>query len=159
MNYREDIYGKVCLERAVESNSYIGFGAVLVKKGKIISSGRNRRSTVEDRKLLSHIDYAVHAEQDCIINAIKSGFDITNSEIFVLGIVLRGKSKGQLTIRTKKEFGCMKCPHSFIKYNISINIPYIDGWVKLNGQDALNTAKGFINKGNWLNFSNGVVEL
>lgn len=152
--YESDKYGRACLKEAQKSKGQIGFGAVLVKNGKIIGRGWNRHSISKERKLHSHVDYAIHAEQACIIEALENKVDITGCEIYVLGIVLLGHAKGKLTTRTKRVFVCKKCPPSvLIPYNISVNIPYISGWVKLNPEDAMKTATELCGKGYWEKFA------
>lgn len=157
--YDEDTYGIECLIQARQGKSYISFGAVLVRDNVIIGRGRNRHATSEERALLSHIDYAIHAEQAAIIDAIRKGYDVTNSEIYVLGVVRSGRNKGKFSIRSIRGFGCRKCPHTFTKYNISVNIPLVNGWCKLSPQEAMETAKSFCGDGKWRRFSKGLVSL
>ncbi|MDA2935816.1 hypothetical protein MYX06_01155 [Patescibacteria group bacterium AH-259-L05] len=119
----------------------MGFGALLEKNGKIIGRGWNRRSTPQERKLLSHVDYKIDAEQACIADALLNNRDVRGSEVYVLGIVLRGAEKGKLSTRRGRVFICKRCPHTFIRFGIPVNIPRFDGWVKLSPEMALKTAK------------------
>lgn len=153
-DYTKDRYGKLCLELAEQCKTDVGFGAILIKGNKIIGRGRNRRSTLEDRLLLSHVDYAIHAEQDAIANAIRNGYDVQNTRVYVLGKCLQGKNKGKLTTKTEDVFICSKCPHTFIKYNITVYIPHIEGWHPIKPEDALNIGKQMANKGYWKEFIN-----
>jgi len=102
----------------------MGFGAVLVDRhGTIVATDRNRRATPIERALLSHVDYAIHAEQGCIAQALRRGIALKGSEIFVLGIVLRGAARGKLSIREERFFTCRKCLHAFLAYSIAVWIP------------------------------------
>jgi hypothetical protein len=154
-DYKNDPYGKECLRLARKSKSIIGFGAVLVKDGEIIGRGWNRRSISDERAMLSHIDYAIHAEQACIIDAIKGGYDVVGCEVYVLGLVLRGPRKETMTIRTVPTFVCSKCPHTFIRFNTPVNIPYIHGWYQFSPEMALEVGKQVANKGVWGQFVAG----
>ena len=151
-DYLNDDYGKICLTWAKQCKTDVGFGAILVKNGKIIGQGRNRHSTIEDRKILPYVDYASHAEQSAIIDALNNGHDVIGGQIYVLGLCLHGKNKGNLTTRTEHIFICSKCPHSFIKYNISVNIPHVDGWYTINPDESLKIGKKLSNKGYWKDF-------
>jgi hypothetical protein len=154
-DYRQDLIGRACLELAEECKTDVGFGAVLVKEGRIIGRGRNRRSTAEERSRLSHVDYAIHAEQACILDAMDNVHDITGSEVYVLGIALKGKNKGALTIRYEPTFVCRKCPHSFVRFNIPVNVPYYTGWYRLSPDEAMEVGTQLANKGFWKEFVNG----
>src|SRR3990172_7363170 len=111
-SYHDDPIGCVCLELAQKSRSKIGFGAVLIKDREIIGQGYNRLSTPWERRRLSHVDYAIHAEQACIIDALNHRRDVSGSEVYVVGMVLTGRNKGTLTVRSEKGYGCLKCPHT-----------------------------------------------
>jgi hypothetical protein len=65
---------------------------------------------------------------------------------------LCGKNKGKLTTRTEKIFVCSKCPHVFIKYNISVYIPHVFGWMRIEAEESLTIGKAVANKGYWGNF-------
>lgn len=152
-NYFNDQYAKICLDLARQCKTYMGFGAVLVKNGIVIGSGRNKLSTIEERSTLSHVDYAIHAEQSAIYNAIQCGHDINGTTVYVLGLALSGKNKGTLTTRTNIEFICHKCPHTLIKYNVSVCIPHIDGWKKMSPQEAMKTGLYYKGSGHWNKFA------
>lgn len=153
-NYLEDIYANTCLELAKQCKTDVGFGAVLVKDNEIIGLGRNRLSTLEERKEMSHVDYAIHAEQACILDAKNKGFDVIGGQIYVFGMCLRGKNKGKTTVKTEKVFICTKCPHALIKYNISVNIPHINGWVNIFPEESLEIGKRYYHTGYWKEFVN-----
>lgn len=156
-DYEHDRFGKACLKEAKKSKSNLGFGAVLVRNGRIIGRGRNRWPTVEERRLLSHVDYAIHAEQACVADALLRSHKVAGSAIYVLGMVLHGTEKGKLTIRDSKVFVCKKCPLSvLLKFNISVNIPHKSGWVRLSPEIAMRTAKKLCGKGYWDKFISGV---
>ena len=154
-NYEIDRYGKVCLQFAKQCKTDVGFGAVFVKNNQILGMGRNRWATDEDRKSIPRTDYAIHAEQSAILDAIKKGYDVPNGHVYVLGICLQGKNKGSLTTRTERIFVCSKCPHVFLKYNISVHIPHISGWMKISAQESLEIGNRVANKGYWGNFVSG----
>lgn len=151
-NYATDSIAETCLNLSLQCRTGVGFGAVLVKDGEIIGKGRNRRSSREDRKLLTHIDYAIHAEQDCIADAIRNGHDISGSEVYVIGQALSGKNRGRLTIRYEPIFVCRKCPHTFVRFNIPVNIPYYTGWLKLSPDEAMKIGTQLADKGYWKQF-------
>jgi len=164
-NYREDCYGKICLEYAVQCKTDVGFGAVLVKDGEIIGYGRNRQATKEERKFLKGVDYAVHAEEACIIDVLrKTGcFDknqnerskvLDGAEIFVLGLALRGPLKGRLTSRRDRVFVCVRCTRNvLIPFNVPVNIPRFSGWAQLTPQEAVVTSKRLCGNGYWKKFT------
>jgi hypothetical protein len=151
-DYENDVYGKACLKEAIKSKSKIGFGAVLVRNGKIIGRGYNRLSTKQERQLMTHVDYAIHAEQACIVDALLQGKDTRGCEVYVVGVVLQGPAKGKLTTRKKRVFICIKCPHAFQKFNTPVNVPCMSGWAKLSPAEAMQTAKKICGKGYWKNF-------
>jgi|GEM_PF-4721664 len=152
-DYRNDPYGKACLEEAIKSKAKIGFGAILVKNEKIIGRGHNRLATKKERQLISHVDYAIHAEQACIVDALLKSENTQESEVYVIGVILLGPNKGRLTVREQKIFICAKCPHVLQRFNISVNVPCVFGWAKLNPSEAMHTAKTVCGKGYWKNFS------
>jgi len=135
-DYKNDPIGQLCLNLAECSKSDMKFGSVLVKDGIVLGKGWNRLSTAEERRVLTHVDYAVHAEQGAIIEAICSQIDISGSEIYVLG---RNKNK-QLTTVDTKLFTCKRCAVSLVKLNISVNIPYVEGWLNLTPTEAYQSA-------------------
>ena len=152
-NYYNDEYAQICLGYATLCKTDVGFGAVLVSKdGEIIGSGRNRLATKEDRDLIPRVDYCIHAEQDAIACALRTGQDVNNASVYVLGKCLSGKNKGKLTIRTEDVFICSKCPHVLIKYNIKVFIPHVDGWHSIEPHMALKIGKNLANKGYWKEF-------
>lgn len=160
-NYLNDEYGILCLNMAEQCKTDVGFGAVLVKHFNIlnfetiIGIGRNRRSNFNDRYYISHVDYAIHAEQAAIMDAITHGYDPTNGRVYILGKCLHGKNKGKFTIRTEDVFICRKCPHTFIKYNITVMIPHVEGWHPIEPQKALEIGTRLAQKGYWKEFVNG----
>lgn len=165
-NYHEDEIAQACLVEAAKSKAQVAFGAVLIKTGEIIGYGRNRRAIKKDRKLLTHVDYAIHAEQDCVVSALKNGFKKTELrdlelKIYVIGIIKIGHHKGTLTIRRKKEFICRKCPPSvLLPFNIPVCIPHTSGWVELSPEKAAKTGKQTAHKGRWKQFvETGNIEL
>lgn len=152
-DYRKDVFGRACLHEAIKSKGNIGFGAILLKDGEIIGRGWNRRSIKRERKLLSHVDYGIHAEQACVVDALRRGVDIRHSIIYVLGIALRGPHRGKLTTRRKRVLVCKKCPPSILlRFNISVMIPHISGWVELSPENALQTAEELCGDSYWKKF-------
>ena len=151
-DYLNDEYGKICLERAEQCKTDVGFGAVLVQHRRIIGTGRNRLATQADRNLIPRTDYCIHAEQDAIADALRHGYDVQDTQVYVLGICLHGKNKGNLTVRTEDIFICKKCPHVFIKYNITVNIPHVNGWHPIEPHRALEIGRKLADKGYWKEF-------
>jgi hypothetical protein len=155
-DYINDDYGRLCLQMAFRCRTDVGFGAVLVDKyGALIGIGRNRLANNNDRKLIPHVDYCIHAEQDAIAWALRQKMDVKDANIYVLGICLSGKNKGNLTVRTEDIFICNKCPTVFVKYNITVMIPHIEGWHPIKPKDAMRIGKELSNKGYWKEFANG----
>lgn len=152
LDYQSDRYGRECLELSQRSKSALGFGAVLVKEGQILGQGWNRRSTPEERKLLTHVDYAIHAEQAALIDALSQGWEIKGSEIYVLGMILLGPMRGRLTVREKPVFICKRCPPSLLRFAIFVNVPQIRGWVRLSPEQALQTSQKLCGNGYWERF-------
>lgn len=151
-DYKKDPIGSECLELASLCRSDIGFGAVLVKAGQIIGMGYNRRSTLLDRLLLTHVDYATHAEQAAIINAIVNNNDPHGAALYVLGVVLHGRNRGKLTVRGDRVFVCTKCPHTFERFDITVHIPHVGGWMRMDAHEAMLTGKLLHGHGYWKNF-------
>lgn len=150
-NYLKDRFGKICLELAHNSKGEMRFGSVLVKEDVIIGKGWNKRSTGEERAALTHVDYAIHAEQGAVYDALVNGFDVTGAVCYVLGY---SKSLDNLSVRDGKYFTCRKCPHTLIKYNIPVFIPTGKTWAKLSPMEALESAKEHM--GHWTKFVKGV---
>ena len=163
-DYVTDVYGKECLELAKDCRSHIGFGAVFVKEGKITGRGWNKRSTPAERKLLTHVDYAIHAEQACVLDALRrEGFIqkgkissiafLEEGEIYVAGVVLRGPHEGKITMVERKVFICKKCVSSIlIPFNVSVNVPYVRGWASLTPKRAEKTSAELCGDGYWKRF-------
>jgi hypothetical protein len=155
-NYLEDNYGRLCLQMAFRCRTEVGFGAVLVDKtGQIIGIGRNRLATQEDRDLIPRVDYCIHAEQDAIAYALRLGMDVKDASVYVLGLCLSGKNRGALTVREEDIFICKKCPHVFLKYNIKVFIPHVEGWHSIEPAKALEIGRSLADKGYWKEFANG----
>jgi hypothetical protein len=156
-NYENDAFGRACLLEAAKSKSTIGFGALLVKHGRIIGRGWNHRPRRSERGIISHVDYAIHAEQAAFVDAWWNGFrmnGLLGAEIYVLGVVLLGPERGKLTTRRRKEFICKKCPSSvFIPFRISVWIPHVSGWVFLSPEEALETSRRVCGNGYWDSFA------
>lgn len=159
-NYHQNEIAQACLTEAEKSKAEVSFGAILVNpdENEIIGRGYNRLSTKTERKLLTHVDYAIHAEQACVVDALKNGFKKRELEelhllIYVMGIIKSGKHKGTLTVRKEKEFICRKCPPSVLfRFNITVCIPHINGWLRLTPEEASETGKAAADKGRWKKF-------
>lgn len=149
MNYLTDKIGVECLKLASNSKGGVRFGAVLVKGNRILGRGWNRLATKEERAVLSHVDYCVHAEQAAILDALSRGHKIIGSKIFVLGT----NKLGDLTVKKDKVFICKKCPHNLREYNITVNVSHIKGWFELTADQAAKTAIPYYGKGYWDNFA------
>lgn len=166
-DYKNDRYGKICLELAAQCKTEVGFGAVLVKNGRILGRGRNRLATDRERKLIKGLDYGSHAEESCVIDALKTLNAFKNdiehmrnvlvgSQIFVLGLALRGRNKGRLTTRRGRVFICKKCPRTvLVPFQIPVNIPHVNGWTRLEPDEAVHTARRLCGKGYWKKFVGG----
>jgi len=164
-DYYADRYARACLKEAAKSKAEVNFGAVLVCRGKIMGRGRNRRANNVDRRLLSYVDCAIHAEQACVIDAIRQGWTkkeliVLPCRIYVLGFDNVGRHQGKLTTRKRKEFICKKCPPSvLLRFNIPVYIPHIDGWLRMSPEEAMQTGRESANKGRWKQFiTTGSVE-
>lgn len=151
-DYLNDRYAVACLEQAENGRSDVCFGSVLVKHDRILGRGWNRRATQEDRNRLTHVDYAIHAEQAAILDAIDRGHNPTGGTIYVLGFARTGPNKGQLTTRTQKIFVCRKCPHTLKRYNVNVCIPHIRGWSMLTPEQAARTGEQYSKDGYWKRF-------
>lgn len=126
---------------------------VYLKDGHYLGGvGRNRLATNFDRKMIPHTDYAIHAEQSSILDAMLHGYDVEGGQVSVLGLCLHGSSKGKLTTRTERIFVCRKCPHVFMKYNISVNIPFVTGWMNIPAEEAMTIGRMVADKGYWKDF-------
>lgn len=152
VDYTRDRYGHACLEEAKKSKGKIGFGAILVKKRRIIGRGWNRLSKKYERRMLSHMDYAIHAEQAAIIDALKRGHNVENGTLYVIGKVQAGAQAGKLTTKKRRVFICRDCPHTFLRFDISVCIPMFNGWTSLTPKEAVATAKILCGKHHWKKF-------
>lgn len=158
MDYLRDEIGKICLHLARQSKAKAGFGAVLFNaNGKVMGRGRNRRSRTGEYELLGGgVDYAVHAEQAAVINALQNGFEVAGAKLYVIGRVMRGEKKGFLSVRPSakdKYFSCVRCAKMMEEFSINVFIPMPDGWQKLSPQGALATAQELREKGERLAFT------
>jgi hypothetical protein len=146
-DYRSDAIGILCLEKASQSKAKTGFGAVLVDKDTVITSARNRRSNPGENDLLQGgVDYAIHAEQAAILEALQSGQDVAGKDIYVLGQVQRGEDKGRLSVRSNNRdhaFTCLRCARTLAKFDVNVNIPMPSGWKRLSPKEALESATEF----------------
>lgn len=154
-DYERDVYGRICLVWAKLCKTEVGFGAVLVKGERFIGVGRNRLADSRDRRAIPRVDYAIHAEQAAIADAIYYGVDPTNAKLYVLGVCLIGKNKGKLTTRTERIFVCNKCPVVIEKYNITTHIPHVDGWMAIRPDEIMAIGKSVAGKGYWKDFVRG----
>ena len=155
-DYENDTYGKECLIEAEKSKGRIGFGALLVKNNDVLGRGWNHRPRPEERGIITHVDYAIHAEQAAFVDAVLKGMrkkELEGSQIYVLGRVLQGPKRGKLTTRRGKAFICKKCPRSvFVPFKISVWIPHTTGWLLLSPEEAIKTAGNVCGNGYWNNF-------
>jgi hypothetical protein len=147
IDYLNDRYGKLCLTFADRSKGEMKFGAVLIKGRRMIGGGWNRLSTEAERKTLTHVDYAIHAEQAAIYDALYCEADLNGARLYILGYA---KNHSHLSVREGAYFTCRKCPHTLIKFNIPVMIPTPQGWKKLSPELALESAKQ--HKGHWQKF-------
>lgn len=147
-DYARDRFGKACIGEAKLSKSNIGFGAVLVKNNRIIGRGRNTLPTKQERTVLNYIDYAIHAEQQCVVDALLKGKNISGAEIYVVGVIMRGPKKG--TIAFQSSFVCRNCPPSvLLRFKLSVHIPTSHGWKKVSPATAAKSSKKFHGTGHW----------
>jgi hypothetical protein len=146
-DYASDPIGARCLELARESKAQVGFGAVVVRNGKIVGQGRNRRSEPgENARLGGDVDYAAHAEQAALLSALDGLKSLEGCEVFVLGEVRRGTDAGKLSVRKsdrERFFTCLRCARSLARFGVPVNIPLPSGWHRLTPELALETANTF----------------
>ena len=146
LDYTQEIIGVRCLQLAKQSKSKVGFGAVLLdSNGNILGEGRNRRSRSGEFQVLGGgVDYATHAEQAAVIDALQNGFGVTGCAIYVLGVRLKGKDGRLVSVRPSDKsvyFSCIRCARMFNKFGVYVCIPLPSGWHRLSPQDALTTAQ------------------
>jgi hypothetical protein len=153
MNYRADPFGAACLEQAVKSKGSMAFGAVLVQGNRIVGRGWNRRSTPVERSRLRGVDYSIHAEQACVLDALDHHHKATRGRVYVLGYAPAGPNKGQLSVRDSPAFTCRKCPHTLRQYQLTVMIPTPEGWVEMSPIAAMQSAQSHLN--HWQNFVAG----
>jgi hypothetical protein len=152
--YHLDWIGEACLKEAHRCKSEMRFGAVLVKRHRILGRGWNRRSTAEERAALSHVDYAIHAEQACVLDALSHGEVVEGGVVYVLGYSHHPKTRGWLTTRVSPAFSCTKCPHTLKRYDLTVAVGAEEGgWFFLDAEEAMASAKKHI--GHWKNFTQG----
>jgi hypothetical protein len=145
--YHEDPHGQACLALAAQGKARTSFGALLVRDGKTIAQGRNRRSVPgENERLGGGVDYAIHAEQATILDALDRGLDVSGAELYVLGQVNAGPDRGKLSVRARERdhaFSCVRCARTLAHYNVSVRIPLPSGWHTLSPAQALAGAERF----------------
>lgn len=146
-DYLADPYGAACLALAEQGKTKQCFGALLVRDGQVIGQGRNRRSEPGEFDLLGgDIDYATHAEQAAILDALRRGESLEGAELFVLGKVLQGPDKGKLSVRATDQdhaFSCVRCARTFSRHGVAVSIPLPSGWHRLEPQECLDGALAF----------------
>jgi hypothetical protein len=155
MDYSNDPYAQACVKALQGSKAKLAFGAVLLNdRGEAIASGRNRRARNEDRRFsLTHIDYAVHAEQDACLQALMKSIEPNGGTLYVLGRYLHGPRRGLTTVRTDARFTCARCATSvLIPFQIQVAIPLQSGWRILSPAEALCGAKTVRGTGYWQSF-------
>jgi hypothetical protein len=146
-DYEQDPLGAACLALARQGKAQQCFGALVVKDGEIVAMGRNRRSVAgENESLGGGVDYAIHAEQAAILDALESGVDLTDASVYVLGTVLRGAAKGKLSVRASdsdQQFSCLRCARTLAAYDVPVFIPLPSGWHRLAPEETLESATAF----------------
>jgi len=150
VNYRNDPYGAACLDLAARSKGTMAFGAVLVQGSKIIGRGWNRRSVATERAALTHVDYAIHAEQACVFDAWSKHAKLSHGTVYVLGYSNVPTTRGKLSVRDGPSFTCRKCPHTFQRYGLTVCVPTPHGWVEMTADEALRSAEEHV--GYWSTF-------
>jgi len=135
-----DYLYRECIKLAMNSKGdMIRFGSLLLKEGKIIGKGWNRRA---DKRFPINMGYANHAEIMAMNDALIKGFDIKDCEIYVGGYF---PSDNTQYIPKKTYFTCTKCPIYFAKYGIRKIFVHSDkGWKGLFLAHAVYTARNFI---------------
>lgn len=155
-DFRNDYYGRVCLEEASKGKSQMRFGAVLVKDGVIIGKGWNRLAKPNERTVLGgYVDYAIHAEQAAIYDALQKTDDLSDAYLYVLGESNAKQTRGNLSVRDERSFTCYKCAHTLQRFGVTVIVPTITGWEELTPDEALASAK--THKGYWTNFVKGTL--
>ncbi|MDX1607776.1 MAG: hypothetical protein R3251_01000 [Candidatus Spechtbacterales bacterium] len=164
MNYLEDPVAVKCIDWALKSKAKVGFGAVLLdEEGKILGEGRNRRSIHGENDLLGGgVDYAVHAEQASVLEAIRRGHILPGSLLHVIGVIMKGPQKGFWSMRPSEEnnyFSCIRCAKMFVRLGINVAIPLPSGWHVLSAEHALESARELKRSGRKLEFTKPPIEL
>lgn len=137
---KDDALYKECIRLATNSKGKMRFGSVLIKDGKTIGKGWNRRTAGRSKELQISMGYANHAEVESMNNAVMEKYDINNSRIYVAGYF----HDGSLYIPKYPSFTCTSCPRYFEKYGINeIFVPLYSGWERLFLNEAIETAKSF----------------
>lgn len=151
MKYYEDEFGSKCLILAEKSRAAVRFGAILVKSGRVLGRGWNRRSTGKERAdpNIPHVDYCIHAEQAAVSDALTRHKNIQGSTIYVLG----RNVKGALAINKGNVFICNKCPKVLKRYQLTVHVPTPNGWFELDMNEAEQTGKLYQNQGYWKAFA------
>ncbi len=152
-DYRNDPYGRECLELARQSQADVAFGAELIKDGRVIGRGYTRRATSLDRKFLAGVAYYICAERAAIVDALQRGKAVHGGEIYVLGVVQHGRKKGRLTARRSRVFHCRACPPSFQRFGISVHIPLFSGWSRMSPEEVVESVRKHHRKGHWRRFA------
>ncbi len=141
--FADDEIGRMCIELAAKSQTKQNFGAVLIAHDEVIGTGRNHRSTPEERAALFGIDYAVHAEEAALLD---SGL-ATNPDqtLYVIGRINSGKDKGALNIRTTKNLGytCLRCAKKLVVFDTTVAVPTLEGWRHISPEGATQEARDF----------------
>ena len=158
MKYSQDPIGARCLELAKLSKAKVGFGAVLLNNNDIVvGEGRNRRSRIGENDILGGgVDYAVHAEQAALLDAIEKEANVIGGKLYVIGVVLRGPQKGLVSVRPSakdKYFSCVRCAKTLNRFNVSVCIPLPNGWHQLSPANTLRSAQKFKKLGRRLQFT------
>lgn len=155
-DYRRNPWGRACLRLAHNSRGSMRFGSVLVKAGRVIGWGFNHRPGKELRAWgkkfgMPHIDYAIHAEQMAILDALIKGHDVRGAKLYILGYSDVPGTRGNLSVRDGRFFTCKKCAKSLLKFEVSVWIPYLTGWTLLSPDEAAQSAES--QQGYWTKFT------
>jgi hypothetical protein len=125
-----------CIELAMSSpEKEQRYGAVLVKDGKVIGRGFNRKRKGTD---LVDMGDTLHAEGCAVTNAGKA---VDGAWLYVAGYFVE---PGTLSIRDRPLFTCVKCPPALQQYGLAgLHVPTKTGWGALSMHEAHMSAEQF----------------
>lgn len=139
---RDPVYQR-CLELARKPKSSImRFGALIIKDGRIIGEGWNRRVRKGEKPPFP-VGYAYHAEQAALADAINSGYDPSDAAMYIAGEF----ADGSTYLPTERFFTCVTCANKLVQFRMQVFIPVIDHWEGMTAEEAQASAKELKKRG------------